>query len=117
MMEMKVLAFEDSVDIEALLLSRGVNLDNFLIKQYWDSHDYLNRIENYDPDVLLLDHYMPPTKGLILLQNLLKSDIKRPSIIVAMSSATMANQAMKKSGADFAIEKFRLSELGIWNQS
>ena len=64
-MEMKVLAFEDSVDIEALLLSRGVNLDNFLIKQYWDSHDYLNRIENYDPDVLLLDHYMPPTKGLI----------------------------------------------------
>ena len=116
-MEMKVLAFEDSVDIEALLLSSGVSRDNFLIKQYWDSHDYLNRIENYDPDVLLLDHYMPPTKGLTLLQNLLKSDIKRPSIIVAMSSANMANQAMKKSGADFAIEKFRLSELIIWNQS
>ena len=34
---MKVLAFEDSVDIEALLISGGVNLSDIEFKQYWNS--------------------------------------------------------------------------------
>ena len=44
---MKVLAFEDSVDIEALLISGGVNLENIDFKQYWDSQNYLERISEY----------------------------------------------------------------------
>jgi hypothetical protein len=33
---MKVLAFEDSVDIEALLVSGGVDMTNVELKKYWD---------------------------------------------------------------------------------
>jgi DNA-binding response OmpR family regulator len=111
---MKVLAFEDSVDIEALLIGSGIDLSEVEFKQYWDSVEHLDRILKFDPDVLMLDHYMPPTKGLDVLKNLLKSDIKRPQTIVAMSSASMANIAMLKTGADIGIIKFNVSELEIW---
>lgn len=111
---MKVLAFEDSVDIEALLLSGGVDFSNIEFKQYWDSSKYLQHILDFGPDILMLDHYMPPTKGLEVLRNLLDSKIKRPQKIIAMSSASMANNAMLKLGADIGIVKFEVSSLEIW---
>ena len=111
---MKVLAFEDSVDIEALLLSGGVDFSNIEFKQYWDSSKYLQHILDFGPDILMLDHYMPPTKGLEVLRNLLDSKIKRPQKIIAMSSASMANNAMVKLGADIGIVKFEVSSLDIW---
>ena len=62
---------EDSVDIEALLISGGVDLENLDFKQYWDSQNYLERISEYCPDILMLDHYMPPTRGLDVLKGCL----------------------------------------------
>ena len=112
---MKVLAFEDSVDIEALLVSGGVNMRNVELKQYWDSENCLERISKYSPDILLLDHYMPPIKGLDVLRKLLASEVDRPSKIIAMSSASMANNAMLKTGADIGIVKFQLATLDVWN--
>ena len=114
---MKVLAFEDSVDIEALLISSGLELSKFEFKQYWDSQNYLERISEFVPDILMLDHYMPPTRGLDVLKGLLASDVKRPETIVAMSSASMANNAMVNAGADVGIVKFDISKLDIWTQS
>ena len=43
---------------------------------------------------------MPPTRGLDVLKGLLSSEVKRPKTIVAMSSASMANNAMLNAGAD-----------------
>ena len=111
---MKVLAFEDSVDIEALLVSGGVDFSKVNFKQHWDSINHLERINSFEPDILMLDHYMPPTKGLSVLRNLLSSEIKRPQIIIAMSSASMANDAMVKLGADIGIIKFEVPNLDIW---
>ena len=112
---MKILAFEDSVDIEALLVSGGIDLSSHEFRQYWDSQDYLERISEFAPDLLMLDHYMPPTRGLDVLKELLASDVKRPETIVAMSSASMANNAMLNAGADVGIVKFDISKLKIWN--
>ena len=114
---MKILAFEDSVDIEALLISGGIELSNFEFKQYWDSQNYLEKISEFAPDILMLDHYMPPTRGLDVLKGLLASEIKRPRTIVAMSSASMANYAMLNAGADIGIVKFDIAKLEIWTQS
>ena len=111
---MKVLAFEDSVDIEALRISGGVDLRGFEFKQYWDSQNYLARIDELSPDILMLDHYMPPTRGLEVLKGLLASEVQRPETIVAMSSASMANNAMLNAGADVGIVKFDISKLNIW---
>ena len=111
---MKILAFEDSVDIEALLVSGGIDLSSHEFKQYWDSQNYLERISEFSPDILMLDHYMPPTRGLNVLKGLLTSDVKRPETIVAMSSASMANSAMLNAGADVGTVKFDISKLKIW---
>ena len=56
---MRVLAFEDHYDIEALLTAGGVNTDNLTFEQRWNSSDALEHIRRFKPDVLLLDHYMP----------------------------------------------------------
>lgn len=113
-MRLKVLAFEDNVDIEALLISGGVAIEKLDFLQYWDSTNHLNRIKEFSPEILLLDHYMPPTKGLQVVIDLLASNISKPETIVAMSSASMANQAMKNAGADLGIVKFELAKLDIW---
>jgi len=112
---MRVLAFEDHYDIEAMLVAGGLDVTGWTIEQRWNSSDALEHVRRFAPDVLLLDHYMPPMTGLEVLQALLASKVKRPAIIVAMSSDARKNQAMVEAGADVAVVKFELASLTIWS--
>jgi DNA-binding response OmpR family regulator len=115
---MRVLAFEDSYDIEKILLEGGVDLSNWEILQYWNTMDCFERIDNFQPDLLLLDHYIPPVKGLEVLRGLLElvsSDkIQRPKLILGISSSSAANEAMVSAGADSSIGKFQLANHEVW---
>jgi len=115
---MKVLAFEDSFDVQSLLISGGVDITQIEFKQLWNTEDWLNEINLFNPDILLLDHFIPPTKGLEVLQLLnvevANNGFERPSIIIAMSSSSMANQRMLQFGAEHGILKMKLPELDIW---
>ena len=111
---MRVLAFEDHYDIEAMLVAGGVNTDALTIEQRWNASDALDHIRRFAPDVLLLDHYMPPQSGYQVLEALLASEVTRPNTIVAMSSAASKNDAMVALGADVGIVKFDLSTLDLW---
>ena len=118
---MRVLAFEDGWDIAELLERDGVDVSALEIVQHWDSQDFLERIRDFVPDVLLLDHFIPPTKGLEVLQQLniavAAGEIARPGIIVGMSSASMANERMVQFGADHGVIKFDLPKLPIWSNN
>lgn len=109
-----MLAFEDHYDIEAMLVAGGVNTDALTIEQRWNASDALDHIRRFAPDVLLLDHYMPPQSGYQVLEALLASEVTRPNTIVAMSSAASKNDAMVALGADVGVVKFDLSTLDIW---
>ena len=115
---MRILAFEDHVDIEALLISGSVNTVDLSFEQRWNSKDALEHVERVRPDVLLLDHFLPPTTGLDVLDALLKAvdagRMARPATIVAMSSEPSCNEAMLSRGADHGIVKHRLATLDIW---
>ncbi len=115
---MRVLAFEDSYDIEKILVEGGVDLSDWEILQYWNTMDCFERIENFQPDLLLLDHYIPPVKGLEVLRSLLElvsSDkIQRPKLILGISSSSAANEAMESAGADGSIGKFQLANHEVW---
>tara|TARA_B100000035_G_C21033402_1_gene569609 strand:+ start:3257 stop:3625 length:369 start_codon:yes stop_codon:yes gene_type:complete len=111
---MRVLAFEDHYDIEAILTAGGVNTDNLIFEQRWNSMDALEHIRDFAPEVLLLDHYMPPLNGFQVLEMLLNSDIKRPLTVIAMSSAADKNDDMVGLGADRGVVKFDLAELDVW---
>jgi CheY-like chemotaxis protein len=112
---MRVLAFEDHYDIEAMLVASGLDVTGWTIEQRWNSSDALEHVRRFAPDVLLLDHYMPPVTGLEVLQALLASKVKRPGTIVAMSSDARKNQAMMEAGADVAVVKFELASLTLWS--
>ena len=94
--------------------SQGVNIDDLVLEQRWNSNQALQHIQRFAPDVLLLDHYMPPKTGYEVLESLLTSSIKRPATIVAMSSDASKNHAMVALGADVGVIKFELSALRIW---
>ena len=111
---MRVLAFEDHYDIQAMLTAGGVNTDALVIEQRWNSTDAVERIRAFAPDVLLLDHYMPPMNGYQVLEALLRSDVQRPSTVIAMSSASAKNDAMVRLGADRGVVKFDLATLDVW---
>ena len=111
---MRVLAFEDHYDIESILTAGGVKVSELVIKQNWNSNEALKHIQRFAPDVLLLDHYMPPKTGLQVLESLLSSDVSRPQTIVAMSSDTSRNKDMVLLGADIGVVKFQLTDLDIW---
>ena len=117
-MNMRVLAFEDRVNIEALLISGSITMDGLSFEQRWSSEDALHHIARVRPDVLLLDHYMPPMTGLQVLDALLNAveegTMDRPPAIVAMSSEPSCNEAMLARGADHGIVKPRVATLGIW---
>jgi len=115
---MKVLAFEDGYDIEAMLISGSIDMTNLEFVQHWTSTDFLQKIKQFSPDVLLLDHFMPPTRGydvLVALNDAVKrGEIKRPNKVIAMSSEHRANLKMLSIGADEGIIKFDLAILSIW---
>jgi CheY-like chemotaxis protein len=118
---MRVLAFEDSYDIEALLSAGNVDTSQITLEQKWNSENAISVIQEFAPNVLLLDHFMPPMKGLELLKALMLSvkngELQRPEIIVGISSAGFANRAMLSAGADQAISKFNLATLDIWQKN
>ena len=91
---MRVLAFEDGWDIAELLEREGVAIVDLELVQHWDTLDFLDKIREFAPDILLLDHFIPPTKGLEVLRQLNEAvsvdEMQRPELIVGMSSASMA---------------------------
>ena len=115
---MRILAFEDSYDIEKILIEGGVDLSDWELLQYWNTMDCFDRVEEFKPDLLLLDHYIPPIKGLEILRGLLElvaaDQIQRPRMILGISSSSAANQAMEYAGADGSIGKFQLANHEVW---
>ncbi len=111
---MRILAFEDHYDIEALLSAGGVQMDDLVVEQRWNSTDAVERVRSFAPDVLLLDHYMPPLNGYQVLNALLASNVKRPRTVIAMSSASEKNDDMVRLGADKGVVKFDLAGLSLW---
>ena len=115
---MRMLAFEDSYDIEKILIEGGVDLSDWELLQYWNTMDCFDRVEEFKPDLLLLDHYIPPIKGLEVLRGLLElvaaDQIQRPRMILGISSSSAANEAMEYAGADGSIGKFQLANHEVW---
>ena len=62
----RVLAFEDTYPIASFLAEGGVQLGTFV--QHWNTRDAVQLIREFEPDVLLLDYYIPPKTGLRVLE-------------------------------------------------
>lgn len=115
---MRVLAFEDTYDLTAMLDAAGCNLSGVELVQRWNSKEPLKHIMEFKPDVVMLDYFMPPYTGLEVLQMLNMAthnkELSRPNLIIGISSETEANKALAKEGADACIIKFDIHTLELW---
>ena len=60
------MAFEDSYPIAKFLDEGGVHLGCFI--QHWNTRDAIALIKDFEPDILLLDYYIPPKTGMAVLE-------------------------------------------------
>jgi len=115
---MRVLAFEDTYDLTAMLDAAGCNLNGVELVQRWNSSEPLKHINEHKPDVVMLDYFMPPYTGLEVLQMLNMAthnkQLSRPNLIIGISSEAEANEALAKEGADACIIKFEIHTLDLW---
>jgi len=114
-----VLAFEDGYDIKSILSSGlGETYERIQLEQEWTSEDFLEKIERFKPDVLLLDFYMPPHTGLVVLKKLNEAvqegRIERPKFVLGMSSEALCNNQLTSEGADAAFEKWKIGSWEGW---
>ena len=116
----RALAFEDSYDIGSIL-SSGLETETYEridLVQEWTSEDFLEKIERFKPDVLLLDFYMPPHTGLMVLKKLNEAvregRIERPKFVLGMSSEALCNQELSSEGADASFEKWKIASWEGW---
>lgn len=116
---MRVLAFEDTYDLTAMLDAAGCDLSGVDFIQRWNSSEPLKHIMEHTPDVVLLDYFMPPHTGIEVLQMLKAAietkQISRPNLIIGISSEREANEELAKEGADACIIKFDIHTLDLWN--
>ena len=75
-------------------------------------------IRDFAPDVLLLDHYIPPKTGLAVLEALntavAAGSVQRPRYVIGMSSVRRCNEAMLAAGADAAFIKWDVPTWSGW---
>ena len=55
-MWMRVLAFEDHYDIEAMLVAGGIKTEGWVIEQRWNSSDALDHVRRFHPQFDLARH-------------------------------------------------------------
>ena len=111
----RVLAFEDSYKIRAMLDDANVRYAHF--EQRWTSENAVEALEAFGRvDVLMLDFYLPPVTGLEVLRQVNDAAragrIERPKHILGMSSVMSCNARLVAEGADAGFVKW---DVGTWS--
>lgn len=107
----KIIIYGDDVDIlevcSTILRMRGFDV---LCKN--NCREVIKDIQAYDPDVILMDNWLPDIGGVKSVQ-LIKNTPELQSIpVIFFSANSHVEQLAKEAGADYMLQKpFELSEL------
>jgi DNA-binding response OmpR family regulator len=111
MQQSKIIIYDDDVDIlevcSTILRMRGFEV---LCKN--NCRDVISDIQSYDPDVILMDNWLPDIGGVKSVQ-LIKSNPDIQNIpVIFFSANSHVEQLAKEAGADYMLQKpFELTEL------
>lgn len=113
MTKKKILFVEDEVELVTLVKMRLRN-DNYDVISAYDGQEGLEKVQQENPDLILLDIIMPKMDGLALCRHL-KNDPKTKDIPVVIVTALGGNdlpERCRDAGADDVIIKpFESKEL------
>ena len=96
--EIKILIIEDEKPLVELL-STKIKSEGFLVESAEDGEVGLEKIESWEPDLILLDIIMPKMVGYDVLEKLNDDNNKTPVIIISNSGQLVEIEKTKKLGA------------------
>ncbi|MDD5634296.1 MAG: response regulator [Candidatus Omnitrophica bacterium] len=107
----KILIVEDTVGIAKALKYR-LEKRGFNVNQAFDGEEAMEKIPQFNPDVILLDAYLPKLNGIDICRKL-RADEKYKKIIIIMISASEENKTLsEEAGArDFMLKPYDPEEL------
>lgn len=105
---MKVLIVDDSDLIRQRLINKLNIYENIkVIGLAGDIHDILDRINEYDPDTVILDIHLSGRCGIEILKNIKKQKRKIRVIILTANSNPKYREVCMKHGANNFVDKIK----------
>lgn len=103
-MSKKILIFDDDEDIQSICIFI-LKEEGWEVKTYPDCNDILNRIRAYEPDVILMDNWIPNEGGVIATQQVKADPILKRIPLIYFSANNDIEQLAAAAGADNYLPK------------
>ncbi|MCL2504023.1 MAG: sigma-54 dependent transcriptional regulator [Coriobacteriia bacterium] len=96
------------------VLSQALSAEGFDIEEAADGKGALACIAKWEPDVMILDHRMPPPDGMEVLRKIRGEGMTFPVIMLtAHGNVTRAVEAIKLGASEYLTKPFDLDELKL----
>jgi CheY-like chemotaxis protein len=106
-----ILIIDDNLNLIAIL-ERILQPVGYQISHALDGHKGMAFVRQVQPDLILLDMYMPKVTGLQLLRQLREEQFTTPVIFMtAQSAETIVIEAFRLGVADYLIKPFQTTDL------
>jgi len=110
----KVLVVDDSSDNRTFVINT-LDILGFHTKEASDGHQALEIWENWNPDLILLDIYMPEINGHDVIQTIRDKELPEDHVfIIAVSASSLENDknlAIESGCDDYLMKPFKLNTL------
>jgi len=103
-MSKKILIFDDDEDIQSIctfILEEA----GWEVKAYADCSDVIDRIKAYQPDVILMDNWIPNEGGVIATRQIKADPVLQKIPVVYFSANSDIEQLAASAGADSYLPK------------
>ncbi len=105
----KVLIIEDDIDT-IFLLRKILEGDEYVVEYIQKGHEGLRKIEEINPDLILLDYILPDTDGIEVLMRIKEKHKDIPVIIMtAYGSEDLVVEILKRGADDYIAKPFPIS--------
>ncbi|MEM7754297.1 MAG: response regulator [Planctomycetota bacterium] len=110
---MKVLLIDDSKTMRNIQKSVLRQLGHTEVEEACDGQDALNVLQNYDPDLILVDWNMPNMDGLTFVKTYRQQDKTTPMIMVTTEAEKIrVIEAIKAGVNNYVVKPFTPDLLG-----
>ncbi len=105
-MHERILIVDDEAPV-ASLLEQALRQEGYEVARADDGMDAMNRIQAFEPDVVIMDVMMPRLDGVQTTRLLRRNRNYRDTVIIALSARTdqPARDAMREAGANLYMRK------------
>lgn len=108
---MRILNIDDST-VNNMLMENLLSTFGYETYSLLEGFDVLEKIEEYQPDLIILDMMMPNRGGMDVLKEIRSQGIQTPVIVItALRDETLKKRALKMGAADYQVKPVKMTAL------